>query len=214
MNEVEPISIGLLDRRNPIERNLDDLLERYSKRSFRTFDVDGTLLELLERYLAVVRRRNKVRKGQPHVGAVENCYLRYITQKTQDELVRRISIAINHITENNNVEALSELESLKKCISVLANDDHKNISNTKREPSVMRGIITNLYKKNPEITSTEVIGALRDMKGAGVVVEIDDHYVEIDVTKPGNGIRKIKSYKLSAIPTLLSRIKNPNVHSE
>jgi hypothetical protein len=213
MIEVDLIPIGSLDRRNPTERNLDDLLERYSKREFQTFDTNAALLELLEIYLAVVRRRNKVQKGQIHVAAIENGYLHLITKKTQDELVRRLKIAISHITAKNNAEALSELESLNKCISVLANDDQKNISATKREPSIMNGIITNLYKKNKEVTSTEVIAALRDMKGGGVVLEIDDHYVEIDVTKPGSGIRTIKSYKLSAIPTLLSRIKNPKVHS-
>ena len=214
MNEIELASVGLLNRRNPTERNLDDLLKRYSKRDFRTFDSDAALLELLKSYLAVVRRRNKVRKGQLHVAAIEGHYLQHLTKKTQDELTRRITVAIGHITASNNVGALSELESLNKCISVLASEDQKNISSTKREPSVMNGIITELYKKNPEITSTEVIGALRDMKGAGVVVEIDDHYVEIDISKPGSGVRVIKSYSLSAIPTLLSRIKNPRVHSE
>ena len=214
MNEIELASIGPLNRRNPTERNLDDLLERYSKRKFQTFDSNAALMELLEIYLAVVRRRNKVRKGQTHVAAIENGYLHLITQKTQDELARRIKIAINHITANNKAEALSELEALNKCISVLANDDQKNISATKRDPSIMNGIITKLYQKNQEITSTEVIAALKDMKGGGLVLEIDDHYVEIEATKPGSGVRKVKSYKLSAIPTLLSRIKNPKIHSD
>ena len=73
----------------------------------------------------------------------------------------------------------------------------------------MNQIVRRLYKKNSGITSTEVKAALKNMVGEGEVVAIDDVYVEIFEAQTGSKSGRPKPYKLSGIPNILWRIKNP-----
>ena len=215
MMDLELVPIGNLDRKVPIERHLDDLLNRYSKSEFRTFDVIASYDHLLQTFLQVVRRRNKLRRGKRivYVATVERHYLALITQDTQIEIIRRIRLAKEHLLKGDvtkeQAKAIEELENLERDIPNLSDNDQRNIGATQRAPSVMNQTLNRLLKRNPDITSPEVVEALRDMKGDGIVVDIDDEYVEIDVTAPGSKFRKTKPYKLSAIPAQLSRARNP-----
>jgi hypothetical protein len=203
-----------LDRHNAIERRLDDLLNRYVESDFNTFDPFASIIHLLDTYLAVVRRRNKVRRKpkKTNISVTELSALALITQATQDEICRHIQIAIDELEalEDAKVrEPISKLEKLKKYISVLANKDQANISSTAREPTKINQIVRRLYEKNRSITSTEVKAAMKDMVGEGEVVAIDDVFVEIYDSQPDGKFSRPKPYKLSGIPNILSRIKNP-----
>lgn len=208
------IPIVSLDRHNAIERRLDDLLNRYVESDFKTFDPFASIIDLLETYLAVVRRRNKVRRKpkRTNISVTEISALALITQATQDEICRHIQIAIDELEalDDSKVrEPISKLEKLQKYIAVLANKDQVNISSTEREPTKMNQIVRRLYKKNSGITSTEVKAALKNMVGEGEVVAIDDVYVEIFEAQTGSKFGIPKPYKLSGIPNILWRIKNP-----
>ena len=90
MMTMKAIPIGELDRRNPTERWLDDLLKRYATPDFKTFDVFASTTELLEAYLAVVRRRNKIYRWS-RIGDVyelEAQALAYISVKTQNKIIQ------------------------------------------------------------------------------------------------------------------------------
>ena len=211
MTDIELVPIGELDRRNPTERRLDDLLNRYAKLGFKTFDVVASYADLLQTYLAVARRRNKIRRGQKngYVAEVERGYLALITQDTQDQLIRRIQIAKEHFQMGAHGEGMKELNDLERDIPNLASSDQTNISSSERAPTVMKQIYSKLYEKKRDITSTEVKAALGDMVGDGVVLAIDEENVEIDVTSLDSKGRQIKIYKLSGVAAALSRIKNP-----
>jgi hypothetical protein len=211
MTDIELVRIGELDRRNPTERRLDDLLNRYARFGFRTFDVVASYADLLQTYLAVARRRNKIRRGKKngYVAAVERGYLALITQDTQDQLIRRIQIAKEHFRVGAHGEGIKELNDLERDIPILASSDQTKISSTKRKPNVMKQLLGGMCNRKPSITPAEVVEALSDLKGQGVVLAIDDEYVEIDVAPLSSRVTETKRYRLSAISTLLSRVKNP-----
>ena len=209
MIDVEQIFIGLLDKRSTIERRLDNLLNRYSKSKFRTFNVVATYAELLEAYLAVVRRKNKLRRQSKYfrISSIDEKYLELITQDTQDELIRRVRLAKEHLLRGDNDRVTEVLEKLERDLPNLSDVDQRTIASTKREPGPMQQILTRLVKRNHHITEPQVIEVLRDMKGDGIVMAIDDYYVEINVTQPSSEELKIKSYKLSGVGASLSRTK-------
>jgi hypothetical protein len=208
------VQIDSLDRRNVIERRLDDLLNRYVESDFYTFDPFASIVDLLETYLAVVRRRKKLRRNlkQSVSSITEISVLGLITQTTQDEIRRRVQIAVDKLKALDDPklkESICNLEELIKDVSVFANKDQANISTSKRGPTIMSQIVQRLYDKDGSITSTQVKALLKDMVGDGQVVAIDEEYVEIDETQPDSKVRRIKPYKLKGIPNILSRIKNP-----
>jgi hypothetical protein len=211
MTGIELVPINELDRRYPIERRLDDLLKRYARPGFKNFDAVASTNDLLEAYLAVVWRRNKIihHFHRRQVSEVALVQLSFITQNTRSEIDKRLAQARVRLANNESKKADEILACLQKNMSDLADRDQAEISSAKREPNVMRRIVSKLHKKNPDITSTEVKAALNDMVGDGVVLAIDEEYVEIDVTPNGSSVRKIKPYKLSGIPNILGRVKNP-----
>jgi len=211
MTDIELVPINELDRRYPIERRLDDLLKRYAKPGFKNFDAVGSTNDLLEAYLAVVLRRNKITGHfhRRHATEVALVQLSFITQNTRDEIDRRLTQARVHLANNDPKKADEILAHLQKSMPELAGRDQAEISSARREPTAIRRIVSKLHKQNPDITSTEVKAALNDMLGDGLVLAIDEEYVEIDVTPHGSSVRKIKPYKLSGIPNILGRVKKP-----
>ena len=211
MMTMKAIPIGELDRRNPTERWLDDLLKRYATPDFKTFDVFASTTELLEAYLAVVRRRNKIYRWS-RIGDVyelEAQALAYISVKTQNKIIQGINVALGHLGGQRPEKAEAALQALKNNLPALARGDQKNIATTNRIPSVFKKLISELYEDDLSITSPKVINELWSMRGGGVVVSIDDAHVQIDETPLNSKVRKIKTYKLSGISVTLSRIKNP-----
>ena len=213
MMEVELVPIGTLDRHSTIERRLDNLLNRYSKLGFRTYSAAAAYADLLEAYFSVVRRRYDIPRGtRTHLGAViEGHYLGLITQGAQDEITRRIRLAKQHLLSGEitkeKAEAIEVLENLERELPNLADGDQKRIASTEREPSTMQRILNQLVKGNNHITEPQAIEALRDMRGDGIVMEIDEEYVEINVTPAGRKGSTIKPYKLSGIGVSLSRTR-------
>lgn len=209
MMDVKLVSIGALDRRSTIERRLDNLLNRYAKSEFQTFNVVAAYADLLEAYLAVVRRRHKLRRDSKHfrMSSTEEQYLEFITKETQVELMRRVRLAKKHLLSGDKDSATEVLENLERDMPNLSDGDQRNIASATREPGPMQQILTRLVKRINHITESQVIEALRDMRGDGVVMEIDEEYVEINVTPPGGKGLKIKPYRLSGIGASLSRTK-------
>ena len=211
MMDVELVPIGTLDRRSTIERRLDNLLNRYSKTRFEPADEVAATTELLEAYVAVVRRRSKIPRHVNRVQVIEVAlnHLAYITKDVMEEIDRRIVEARAFIAKNDQEKADQILETLQKQMPELASRDQREISTSKRVPTLMNQIVGGLHKKKSKITSTEVKTALRDMVGQGVVLGMDDQFIEIDETPEGASVRKIATYAVSGIPAILSRIKNP-----
>ena len=213
MMDTELLPIGPLDRRSTIERRLDNLLIRYSKLGFRTYNAAAAYADLLEAYFSVVRRRYEIPRGKrTHLGAViEGHYLELITQDAQDEITRRTRLAKQHLLSGGITKeiakAIEVLENLERDLPRLSDSSQRKIAATNRELSPMQQILTRLVKRNHHITEPQVIESLRDMKGDGIVLEIDEEYVEINVTPPGSKGLKVKPYKLSGIGAGLSRIK-------
>ena len=211
MMAAELVPIGTLDRRSTIERRLDNLLKRYSKPRLEPADAVAATAELLEAYVAVVRRKSKISRHINRAQVFEAVlnHLAYITKNVRDDIDRRIIEARAFIAKNDHEKADQILETLQKQMPELASHDQREISTSKRVPTLMNQIVGGLHKKNSKITSTEVKTALRDMVGQGVVLGMDDQFIEIDETPEGASVRKIATYAVSGIPAILSRIKNP-----
>jgi len=211
MMDVELVPIGALDRRSTIERRLDNLLKRYSKPRLEPADAVAATTELLEAYVAVVRRRSKIPRHVNRAQVIEVAlnHLAYITKNVREDIDRRIVEARAFIAKNDREKADQILETLQKQMPELASRNQKEISTSKRAPTLMNQIVGDLHKKDSKITSTEVKTALRDMVGQGVVLSMDDQFIEIDETPEGVSVRKTSTYAVSGIPAILSRIKNP-----
>jgi hypothetical protein len=211
MMDVELVPIGTLDRRSTTERRLDNLLKRYSKPRLEPADAVAATTELLEAYVAVVRRRSKIPRHVNRAQVIEAAlnHLAYITKNVREDIDRRIVEARTFIAKNDREKADQILETLQKQMPELASRNQKEISTSKRAPTLMNQIVGDLHKKDSKITSTEVKTALRDMVGQGVVLSMDDQFIEIDETPEGVSVRKTSTYAVSGIPAILSRIKNP-----
>jgi hypothetical protein len=211
MMNVELVPIGTLDRRSTTERRLDNLLKRYSKPRLEPADAVAATTELLEAYVAVVRRRSKIPRHVNRAQVIEAAlnHLAYITKNVREDIDRRIVEARAFIAKNDREKADQILETLQKQMPELASRNQREISTSKRAPTLMNQIVGGLHKKNSKITSTEVKTALRDMVGQGIVLSMDDQFIEIDETPEGVSVRKTSTYAVSGIPAILSRIKNP-----
>lgn len=209
--DVELAPIGTLDRRSTIERRLDNLLRRYSKPRLAPADEVAATAELLEAYVAVVRRRSKIprRIDRAQIFDLALNQLAYITKNVRDDIDRRMVEARAFIAKRDWEKADQILQTLQKQMPELASRNQREISTSKRAPTLMNQIVGGLHKKNSKITSTEVKTALRDMVGQGVVLSMDDQFIEIDETPEGVSVRKTGTYSVSGIPAILSRIKNP-----
>jgi hypothetical protein len=200
------IMIDELDRRIACERVLDDFLNIRLEDEANIALHKLTIKELLERYMLVVRSRNKLRRNW-HPSQSRACDLETLQWIAKDmfqsSLEKRLRKAL--VATPNGKKVITE-ESILKIVHDAADELYK--SNRKNSnPSSLEKIVRKIHKWNPDVTATDVINEMTSTPEKFGIVEIDDTSVVIRVAQ-GVGKQNLdKPRKLSTIKNILTRIK-------
>lgn len=200
--------INELNRRITVERALDDLIEICLRNEVHIESHIGATKELLERYMSVVRSRNKVRRNW-HPKQARDCdeiTLELITKNEFRKIVnKRLRDALT-VTTNGNKVILEK--SLKQLEEEITHDAYKSKPKN-RKLSPLEEIVTRIHRSNPEVTSTGVINEMCSDKRNYSIVNMDGHYVEIEVQLGIGKDTKNVRRSLRSIGKILTNLNNP-----
>jgi hypothetical protein len=196
------------NRRSTVERALDDFLEKCLAEEAHIESHHLATKELLERYMAVVRSRNNVRRNwhpeQARVCDIQTLML-VSKEEFQNSLDRRLRKAL--VVTSNGSKVITE-ESIQELVNETVNDAYK--SNRKNpKPSPLEEIVRTIRKSNPEATSTDVIATIKATPKEFGIVDIDEHYVMIEVPQGAGKQAKRIPRSLLTIKNILTKLKPP-----
>ena len=206
--QIFEIDIDVLNRRNKVDRNLANLLDKFL---FHPSQVEFSKLatqELIESYLAVVRSRNKVRRNWHPKEAIQcdTATLDFISKNNFKKAAsKRLGEALT-ITANG--EKVIEQASLKELINQLAEDIYQS-KRKGRQPTELEEIVNTILKANPDATGADVINEMRANPGKYGIVDIDEKFVVIRVPAGIGKQTTNKPRSLGTVHNILKRLKPP-----
>ena len=200
------IVVDTLDRRFACERALDDFLNKCLLGDVNFESHQLTIKELLDRYMSVVRSRNKVRRNW-HPNQARACDLETLQWIAKDmfksSLEQRLRKAL--VTTRNGKKVITE-ESIQKIVYEAADELYES-KRKNLEPSSLEKIVRQIYRWNPEVTDTDVINEMKSSPEKFGIVDIDDTHVVIRVPKGIGKQYEDKTRSLGTIKNILTRIK-------
>jgi hypothetical protein len=200
------IMIDELDRRIACERVLDDFLNIRLEDEANIALHKLTIKELLERYMLVVRSRNKLRRNW-HPSQSRACDLETLQWIAKDmfqsSLEKRLRKAL--VATPNGKKVITE-ESILQIVHEAADELYKsNRKNSK--PSDLESIVRRILKSNPDATDTDVINEMKSTPDLFGIININDTDVVIRVPKGIGKQYEDKTRSLATIKNILTRIK-------
>jgi hypothetical protein len=163
MNEVDLIPIGSLDRRNPTERKLDDVLGRINGKSSTDLSPTDQVHVLLYYFLAVVRRRSKIHRKHQYQAAL------FLEFSALVKIKKGNSLDPIYLEVQRAVEALEEddQEGAKNILKGLIEEREKQFQRIQRDRRKGSGSdsgldieIKNILKRNIDHTWRDVLHKL------------------------------------------------------
>lgn len=179
MMDVELVPIGTLDRHNGIERNLDNLVQRAIYKRGIVDASAATFDQILDAYLAVVRRRNKCHRGWDRLSALQ-CEFAAITRLEKRKLldpIEELAEQALHCAEAGNIDGV--INALRRRLvekQRLINEEQTRIARTLRNDP-LRNCIYQVAKKirklhDHKCTFEELRSELQRMEGDGVIERV------------------------------------------
>ena len=200
------IVIDELDRSIACERALDDFLN-ISLEYEANIDLHISIIkELLERYMSVVRSRNKVRRNW-HPDKALACDLQTLQWIEKDKLRSFLGERLRKklLASSSETKVITE-DSIQAIVNETVDELYQS-NRKKSNPSTLEKIVRQIHKWNPDVTATDVINEMTSTPEKFGIVEIDDTSVVIRVAQ-GVGKQNLdKPRKLSTIKNILTRIK-------
>ena len=197
-----------LNRRFTVERALDDLIETCLRNGVHIESHISATKELLERYMSVVRSRNKVRRNW-HPKQALACDEITLELIAKDELGKIVSKRLNDaLTLTTNGSKVILEKSLEQLAQDITNEAYRPKPQN-RKPSPLEEIVTRIHRSNPEVTSTDVINEMNSNQRNYSILNMDEHYVEIEVQLGVGKDTKIVRRSLRSIGKILTNLNNP-----
>ena len=197
-----------LNRRFTVERALDDLIETCLRNGVHIESHISATKELLERYMSVVRSRNKVRRNW-HPKQARACDEITLELIAKDELGKIVSKRLNDaLTVTTNGSKVILEKSLEQLAQDITNEAYRPKPQN-RKPSPLEEIVTRIHRSNPEVTSTDVINEMNSNQRNYSILNMDEHYVEIEVQLGVGKDTKIVRRSLRSIGKILTNLNNP-----
>ena len=196
------------NRRSTVERALDDFLEKCLAKEAHIESHHQATKELLERYMAVVRSRNNVRRNwNPEQARV--CDIQTLMWMSKEEfknsLDKRLREAL--VATSNGSNVIIE-ESIQELVNETANEAYKS-NRKKPKPSPLEEIVRTILKSNPEATSTDVIATMKATPKEFGIVDFDKHYVIIEVPQGCGKQSKNIPRSWKTIKNIMTGLKPP-----
>ena len=196
------------NRRSTVERAFDDFLEKCLAKEAHIESHHQATKELLERYMAVVRSRNNVRRNW-HPEQARVCDIQTLMWMSKEEfknsLDKRLREALVVTSNGSNVIVA---ESIQELVNETANHAYK--SNRKNpKPSPLEKIVRTIRKSNPEATSTDVIAAMKATPKEFGIVDFDENNVIIEVPQGGGKQSKKIPRSWTTIKNIITGLKSP-----
>lgn len=207
MNEFKT-DLGVPNRRNTIERSLDNFLYACQSMNIQIDSRHSTTTELLERYMAAVRSRNKVRRNW-HPSMALSCDVETLQWIAREDFKKT---ATNHLRDALTATTGGNKSIQENCIDALViklTDEFYSRKRGRIKPTSLQGIVQEIKKKLPEATNTDVINEMQSNPSAYGIVGLDDKYVEIQVTLGIGKDTKIVRRSLRSIGKILTDLNNP-----
>ena len=170
------------NRRSTVERALDDFLEKCLAKEAHIESHHQATKELLERYMAVVRSRNNVRRNwNPEQARV--CDIQTLMWMSKEEfknsLDKRLREAL--VVTSNGSGAIQE-----NCIDELIEKITEDTFRSKRKNSKhteLEKIVRTILKSDPDATSTDVINKMKATPKEYGIAEIDESGLTLQATQ-------------------------------
>ena len=184
MDEIPLMEIGLLNPRIRAEDELDRVLRRVELRKFSQEDIDLITLQVIDRYLAVVRKRHGLHRRHQRVESldVERLWLGMMLTPglTGELLIQRTQKALT-IAQGDGLEAV--IKHLQQQLEEhnIKEEIRKLQANKATQPRVkppIKVLVEQIWKQRPDITGPELIDELESRKGNfETVSRVDKAYV-------------------------------------
>lgn len=204
------IEIDDLNRRNKVERNLANLLDKYLLQPIQVESSKLATQELIESYLAVVRSRNKIRRNWHRDKAIESdiVTLDFISKKNFKKAASKRFHEALTITANGN--KVIEQDSLNELIDQIAEDIYQS-KRKGSQPTELKEIVKKIWISNPEVTGNEVITEMCANPSAYSIVDFDEKTVVIRVPTGVGKQYEDKTRSLKTVHNILSKLKTTDI---
>ena len=196
------------NRRSTVERELDDFLNKCLEQEAHIESHHLATKELLDRYMAVVRSRNNVRRNW-HPEQARVCDIQTLMWVSKEEfknsLDKRLREAL--VVTSNGSRAIQE-----NCIDELIEKITKDTFKSKRKdskPTELEKIVRTILKSDPEATSTDVINKMKATPKEYGIADIDESGLTLQATQGAGKQVVSKPRSLSTIKNILTRVKPP-----
>ena len=180
LNEFKT-DLGMLNRLSTAERSLDNFL--YACRSMNV-PIDSrysTTTELLEKYMAAVRSRNKVRRNW-HPSKAHSCDIETLQWIAKEDFKKA---ATKHLRDALIATTGGNKSIQENCIDDLANkltDEFYNRKRKRNKPTTFQSVVREIRKLSWVKTTSDVIDEMRSNPNEYGILKMDETHVEIEVT--------------------------------
>jgi hypothetical protein len=215
---MHEIKIGPLDPRIRVDSGLLRVLNKIAARGFVPDQVEGLTNELLQRYLAVVRKRAGLHRRYHYDACmwVERQALHMLTTSNNDPLIREMQRALDDLDANNYQGSARQtlrdaIEGRDKLLSEI--QTHRRSRPNKLNP--LEREIVRILKRNTDQTWREVLTALEARVGNGVICAVDrdgdEGVIVYNLRSPNGHISDATvptdSRSIATLPDIVGRLK-------
>ena len=202
------VEIQNLNRRIKVERSLDDFLNLFLEQKHKNESFHSATKELVERYMSVVRSRNKVRRNW-HPDKALACDLQTLQWIEKDKLRSFLGERLRKklLASSSETKVITE-DSIQTIVNETVDELYQS-NRKKSNPSTLEKIVRQIHKWNPDVTETDVINEMKSTPEKFGIVDINDAHVVIRVPKGIGKQYEDKPRSLATIKNILTRIKTP-----
>ena len=202
------VEIHNLNRRIKVERSLDDFLNLFLEQKHKNESFHSATKELVERYMSVVRSRNKVRRNW-HPDKALACDLQTLQWIEKDKLRSFLGerLCKKLLASSSGTKVITE-DSIQTIVNETVDELYQS-NRKKSNPSTLEKIVRQIHKWNPDVTETDVINEMKSTPEKFGIVDINGTHVVIRVPKGIGKQYEDKPRSLATIKNILTRIKTP-----
>mgnify|MGYP000196220810 CR=1 FL=1 len=208
MHDMSLIQIGPLDQRVRVDSDLLRVFHKIQQKSIHSEQVEGATDDLLQRYLAVIRKRAGLHRRHDYFKCVlvERQALHMLTTSSPiDPAIREMQRALDDLDSHKYdgparrilQEAIDQREKLiSEAQQIRATGRHK------LKPLDRR--IVRILKRDMQKTWRDIFDELERSIGDGVIKDIDDESIwTVSEVK----LRDSEEVKISSLPSIVSRLR-------